>query len=131
MAKIPKGSALYFPARYINRSGVGSKCGICRDFIRSSSDCVVISPSQVSAQHGTCGLFVMGNAPPLATPANLIPRNLAGYIEGPDVPTYCGRCEYYMTKAARTSLCTKVGDSDSDTVEYGGCCGLYEVELVQ
>lgn len=125
MAKVPKGSALYFPARYINISGVGSKCANCRDFIRLGSNCVVVSPSNVSAQHGTCGLFVLGNAPPLAVPANLVPKSMAGYVEGPEVPTYCGRCEYYMTRAARNSLCVKVGDTDSDTVEYGGCCDLY------
>lgn len=125
VAKIPKGSALYFPARYISRSGVGSKCLNCRDFIKLSSLCVLVSPSKVSAQHGTCGLFVLGDAPPLAEPRNFISQSMAGYIEGPEVPTYCGRCEYYLTKGGRNSLCAKVGDTDEDTVEYGGCCDLY------
>ena len=125
MTKIPKASALYFPARYINHQGVGTKCGICRDFIRLGSSCVVVSPANVSAQHGTCGLFVLGTAPPLAHPMNLVPKSMAGYIEGDAVPTYCGRCAYYGEKAAKQALCKKVGDSDVDMVEYGGCCSLY------
>lgn len=126
MAKITKASALYFPARYINKAGVGSKCAICRDYIRLNSMCVVISPAKVSAQHGTCGLFVLGVAPPLAQPMNLVPRNMAGYVEGPEVPTYCGRCEYYGEKGTRNSPCKIVGDTEDDKVEYGGCCVLYE-----
>lgn len=127
MAKIPKVTAGYLPLRYVGMDGtIGTSCSKCRDFISRTSECVILTDPKVSGPHGTCIIFIKGVAPPSAHPLALIPKSVVGYTEGPEVPTYCGRCEYYENQQSRTSVCEKVGDDDKDTVEYGACCNAYE-----
>lgn len=122
--KIPKAVAVYLPRAYTGRDG--TKCATCRDFIASTSMCVITDDPKVSAQHGTCTQYINGKGMPGLVPLRLVPKKVVGYIEGDDVPTYCGRCEYYADPLARTSECSKVGDSPEDVVDYFGCCNGYQ-----
>lgn len=132
MSKITKAEALYFPAYYIDKhGGVGSACGKCRDFIQISSQCVIVNDPNVSEEHGTCALYVQGDPHPYGKPLKLIPKGIAGYIEGPGVPTYCGICKEYENIGARVSPCHDVEDYPGDVVEYGGCCSLYKPRKVK
>jgi hypothetical protein len=126
MGKISKAAAVYFPREYIDKRRYGTNCSKCRDFIPRSSQCVIVIDPKVNGEYGTCTQFIAG--PPVmgAAPQRLIPKGLVGYVEGKMVPTYCGRCEYYINEHSKTSECSAVGDSPGDTVEYGGCCNLYE-----
>lgn len=124
MPKIPKVVAGYLPAKFV--SPAGTSCGTCRDFIRSTSECVVLTNPKVSAQRGTCILYVLGQPHEYIEPLRLLPNDIAGYTEGPEVPTYCGRCAYYERPDRYRSPCSKVGDTDDDRVEFGGCCNGYQ-----
>jgi hypothetical protein len=126
LAKIPKVVAGYLPARYASARGIGTACGRCRDFIQSTSECVITIPPKVHPTRGTCTNFLPGEPLTRGEPKRIVPKEIAGYIEGMDVPTYCGRCEYYEQPRQKTSTCAKVGDSNGDTVEFGGCCNGYE-----
>ncbi len=126
MSKIPKVVAGYLPAKDVPQEG--THCGACRDFIKFTSECRITQPAKVSGPLGTCILFLQGQASEYAQPQRLIPKSVIGYIEGkPDVPTKCAKCEYYEKPGRIRSLCAKVGDSDDDTVEAGGCCNAYQV----
>lgn len=127
MDKISKAAAVYFPREYVNKRSYGTACKWCRDFIPRSSQCTITIDPKVNGEYGTCTQFIAG--PPVmgAAPMRLIPKELVGYIEGVEVPTYCGKCEYYKNERSKTSECEKVGDSEGDTVEYGGCCNLYHM----
>ena len=129
--KIPKVVAVYLTKKYVGLGELGTRCGTCRDFIvrkRGEADrgfCTIVDDPDVSGTLGTCTQYIAGSAPDGAQPRRLVPKNLVGYIEGNDVPTYCGRCEHYMHPTSRTSECKKVGDYPDDVVEYGGCCNSY------
>ena len=124
--KIPKVVAAYLPAKYVGTDGgFGTSCSKCRDFLKSTSECVILIEPKVNGPKGTCVYYLYGIAPAGGRPLHLIPKKVAGYIEGPDVPTYCGRCEYYSNSRSRTAECYKVGDYEGDMVEYGGCCASY------
>lgn len=126
MSKIPKAAVLYFPDTWVSVGG--TRCGTCRDFIRLTSECMITDDAKVSAENGTCGLYVMGPTHKYGLPLRLIPKHAAGYIEGPEVPTYCGRCRYYESPLQMRSLCSQVGDTEMDKVAYGGCCNRYEAK---
>lgn len=125
--KIPKVVAGYIPAR--NNAPEGTSCQTCRDFIRSSSECVILDPATVSGPSGTCCYYVHGKPHYYTNPLRILPASVAGYTEGkPDVPTFCGKCEYYEHRDRALSTCQKVGDHPDDTVEFGGCCNDYHVD---
>jgi hypothetical protein len=128
VSKISKASAGYLPRKYIDLERLGTQCSKCRDYIKRTGECVITIDPAVSGREGTCTQFLPGIAPQNAVPLRIVPKSIVGYIEGPEVPTYCGRCEYYENERSRTAECAKVGDSEHDTVEYGGCCNHYEVK---
>lgn len=125
MAKIPKVLAGYLPARFVAIKG--TSCDSCRDFIRGTSECRILDDPAVSGPHGTCILYVLGQPIEYGRPLRLLPKSVAGYIEGPDVPTSCGRCSHYEHPDRPMSTCEGVGDSEDDRVEKGGCCDHYEL----
>lgn len=125
MAKLPKVQAGYIPALYVAKEG--TSCGTCRDYIQLTSECVITQPAPVSGPNGTCCLYVKGRPLMYGQPRYLIPKAVVGYIEGAEVPTSCGRCKHYENPGSALSTCEGVGDSDSDTVQAGGCCNLYEI----
>lgn len=125
MAKIAKAQAGYLPQQFVATEG--TSCGTCRDFIRLSSECMVTAPAKVDAKHGTCILYLRGKTHEYGMPRKIIPQNVVGYIEGPEVPTRCGLCKHYEHPDRPYSTCEGVGDSEDDEVQTGGCCNLYEM----
>ena len=125
MSKLSKVEAGYLTDYQVGRPDLGTRCGKCRDFIQLTSECMITIESTVSAAHGTCTQYINGTPHAAGRPLRLISKESVGYIEGRDVPTYCGRCEYYAG-GRYNDLCQKVGDSETDTVDYGGCCNLYQ-----
>ena len=123
--KLSKAAAGYLTAAQVGGADLGTRCGKCRDYIALSGECVIVAPPQVSGARGTCTQYIFGQPVSAGVPRLLIAKDSVGYIEGRDVPTYCGRCEYYAG-AQYEDFCSKVGDSDEDKVEYGGCCNSYE-----
>jgi hypothetical protein len=120
MDKVSKQDAVYFTAAEVGGPDLGTRCGKCRDFISLSSECVILTDPVVSGARGTCVFYIHGSPLAAGRPRHLISKQTAGYIEGRDVPTYCGRCEYYGGNR-HDGPCEKVeGD-----VDYGGCCNLY------
>jgi len=125
MAKIDKPSAGYLSARLIGtEGGPGTKCSRCRDFIKSTGECLILTDPQVSAEHGTCTQFLRGEPYTRAKPLRLVPKEVVGYIEGEGVPTYCGVCKYYQGTGKYHSQCDKV----EGMVDYAGCCNLYHYD---
>ena len=122
MSKIRKDQAGYLPAKLISRHGsLGTSCGNCRDFLQTTSQCRITDDPDVDEDRGTCTQFIMGEPLPYGKPLRLVPKEVVGYLEGPDVPTYCGRCVAYTDKGRYHGGCEKV----EGTVDYGGCCNLY------
>ena len=125
MTKLSKPAAGYLSARLIGtEGGPGTKCSRCRDFIKSTGECLILTDPQVSAEHGTCTQFLRGEPYTRAKPLRLVPKEVVGYIEGNDVPTFCGRCEYYTEHGRYKGECKLV----DGTIEYGGCCNFYECQ---
>jgi hypothetical protein len=124
VAKIPKVVAVYLPPEYVSPGG--TRCNTCRDFIRSTSECMITVDPKVSGPMGTCTQYIFGKSHEYGKPLRLIPKSVVGYIEGPDVPTYCGRCRHYENPAQSFSTCAKVGDSEESKVAYWGCSNAYE-----
>jgi hypothetical protein len=123
MDKLTKSQAVYFGPLDVGGPDLGTRCGKCRDYIALSRECMIVTPPNVSAARGTCALYVHGQSVGAGRSKMLLLKETAGYIEGADVPTYCGRCEYYGG-GQYNGPCEKVeGD-----VEYRGCCNLYEAE---
>ena len=123
MSKLSKVEAVYLTAAQVGGSDLGTRCGKCRDFIVLTSECMITQTSQVSATHGTCTQYLHGAPHAAGRPLRLISKSDVGYIEGREVPTYCGRCEYYGG-GEYSGPCAKVeGD-----VDYKGCCNLYEAQ---
>jgi len=125
LAKLDKAAAGYLPASLISRHGsLGTSCGNCRDFIQISSECRIVDPAQVSEDRGTCTQFIRGEPIPYGKALKLVPKEVVGYIEGDDVPTYCGRCEYFEDQGRYKGNCSKV----SGIIDFGGCCNIYEAK---
>lgn len=124
MAKIPKVVAVYLPPKFVAPGG--TRCNTCRDWIRMTSECMITIDPKVSGPAGTCTQYIHGKPHEYGKPLKLVPKGVVGYIEGQDVPTYCGRCEYYESPSNAFSTCAKVGDSEDDRVQFGGCCDAYE-----
>ena len=122
--KIPKVVAGYLPQAIVPPKG--TNCGTCRDFIKLTSECVILNPPKVSSERVTCILYLHGKPHEYGQPRRLIAAQDAGYIEGKDVPTKCGKCEYYENPGRIFSPCSKVGDSETDDVDAGACCNAYE-----
>lgn len=125
MAKVPKICAGYIGVYLV--APKGTSCDSCRDFIQATSECVLVDPPHVSGPRGTCTHYVYGRAQLGASPLRLVPKKDIGYIQGSDVPTYCGRCKHYADPSKARALCEGVGDSENDLVDNGGCCNFYEV----
>lgn len=125
MTKITKVEAGYLSGDQVGGPDIGTRCGKCRDFIQLTSECVITIDPKVSGARGTCTQYIHGAPHAAGRPLMLISKESVGYIEGRDVPTYCGRCEYYAGKQY-ADYCQKVGDDDSDMVDYRGCCNLYQ-----
>ena len=121
MSKLSKVEAVYLTAAQVGGADLGTRCGKCRDFITLSGECVIVSPPSVSGARGTCTQYIYGQPVAAGVPRLLIAKDSVGYIEGRDVPTYCGRCEYYGGDQ-HSGPCAKV----EGTVDYEGCCNLYE-----
>lgn len=125
MPKIPKVQAGYIPPK--NVAPEGTSCGTCRDFISQTSECAILTDPAVSAKNGTCIFYILGQPHYYIKPLRLIDNNVAGYIEGKDVPTKCARCKHYEHPGRSRSTCEGVGDSEDDLVAAGACCNFYEV----
>jgi hypothetical protein len=121
MAKISKSAAGYLPAKLVGTEQVGTFCGKCRDFVKSTSECLILTEPRVSATNGTCTQFLRGEPYTNAKPLKLVPKEVVGYIEGDEVPTFCGRCEYYGESGRLKGSCAIV----EGMVDYGGCCNAY------
>lgn len=111
-------------AKLVGTEQVGTACNKCRDFIKSTSECLITIDSKVSGEHGTCTQFIKGQPYDRAKPLKLVPKEVVGYIEGDDVPTYCGRCEYFTEHGRYKGECEKVEGG----IDYGGCCNLYQAD---
>ena len=85
-SKISKAVAVYLPARLIGTETPGTCCSKCRDFIKSTSECLITIDSKVSGPNGTCTQFIKGQPYDRAKPLKLVPKEVVGYIEGDDVP---------------------------------------------
>lgn len=124
MPKTPKVQAGYIPSAQVALKG--TSCDTCRDFIVDSSECVIVDPPRVSGPCGTCIDYVHGRPQATGRPQRLVPKAVVGYLEGPGVPTKCARCKYYEHPGKALSTCAKVGDTENDTVQAGGCCNMYD-----
>lgn len=124
MSKISKAMAVYLPARLVGTETPGTCCSKCRDFIKSTSECLITIDSKVSGSNGTCTQFIKGQPYDRAKPLKLVPKEVVGYIEGDDVPTYCGRCEYFIEHGRLKGECEKV----EGVVDWGGCCNGYQAK---
>ena len=123
-SKLSKSAAGYLSAKLVGTEQIGTKCSKCRDFIEKTSECLILTEPKVSGEHGTCTQFLKGQPYYLAKPLRLVSKEVVGYIEGDDVPTYCGRCEYYTEHGRLSGECSKV----EGAIEYGGCCNVYEAD---
>lgn len=121
-SKLTKAAAGYLTAKLIGTEQVGTFCGKCRDFIKSTSECLITDDSKVSGPKGTCTQFLRGQPYDRAKALRLVPKEVVGYIEGEGVPTFCGQCEYYTEHGRLAGECEKV----EGKIDYGGCCNLYE-----
>jgi len=124
MNKLSKAVAGYLSAKLIGTEQLGTSCQKCRDFIKSSSECLILTEPKVDAEHGTCTAFLRGEPYTNAKPLKLVSKEVMGYIEGPEVPTYCGRCEYYTESGRLSGACERV----EGFVDFGGCCNIYEAK---
>jgi len=124
MTKLSKSASGYLSAKLVGTEQVGTKCSKCRDFIKTSSECLILTEPKVNGEKGTCTQFLRGEPYTNAKPLRLVSKETVGYIEGDDVPTYCGRCEYYEGTGKYTSTCVKV----EELVDYGGCCNVYQIK---
>ena len=124
MTKLSKAAAGYLSAKLVGTEQVGTKCSKCRDFIEKTSECLITDDSKVSGEKGTCTQFLRGQSYYQAKPLRIVSKEVVGYIEGDDVPTYCGRCEYYAEHGRLKGECEKV----EGVIEYGACCNVYEAE---
>jgi len=120
MSKITKVEAVYLSAAQVGGPDLGTRCGKCRDFIALTSECIITIDSAVSGARGTCTQYIHGQPHAYGIALHLISKESVGYIEGRDVPTYCGRCEYYGGTEYEGPCQRVEGD-----VDYGGCCNLY------
>jgi len=123
-SKISKAVAGYLSAKLIGTERIGTCCMKCRDFIEKTSECLITDDSKVSGPKGTCTQFLRGQPYYAAKPMRIVPKEVVGYIEGDDVPTYCGRCEYYIEHGRLKGECKIV----EGVIEYGGCCNGYEAD---
>lgn len=121
MTKITKVEAVYLTVDQVGGPDLGTRCGKCRDFIQLTSECTITIDSKVSGARGTCTQYIYGNPQKYGIPRLLISKSAVGYIEGREIPTYCGRCEYYGGTKYEGPCARVEGD-----VEYGGCCNLYQ-----
>jgi hypothetical protein len=119
--KLSKAAAVYFTSAEVGGPDLGTRCGKCRDYIALSRECVIVDPPNVSAARGTCALYVHGQSVGAGLAKRLVSKQSAAYIEGADVPTYCGRCEYYAGDGHKGE-CSKV----EGEIFYRACCNLYE-----
>lgn len=124
MSKLSKDAAGYLSAKLVGTEQTGTSCKKCRDYIEKTSECLILTDPKVSGEHGTCTQFLRGQPYYSAKPMRIVPKEVVGYIEGPDVPTFCGRCEYYTEHGRYKGECELV----SGTIEYGGCCNLYQAD---
>jgi hypothetical protein len=121
-SKLSKSVAGYLSAKLVGTEQIGTSCQKCRDFIKGSSECLILTEPKVSGPSGTCTQFLKGEPYTNAKPLRLVPKEVVGYIEGDDVPTYCGRCKYYTEHGRLRGECEVV----EGMVDYGGCCNGYE-----
>lgn len=126
--KLSQYVVLYMPSAVLNPDGKpeGSRCGRCMMYLPDRKACTIIhkdktKDTSVSGEHGVCGLFVGGkptNSSDAHKPMPTVPRSVAGYIEGKDVPTRCGNCKNFVSPHD----CTKV----ESPVEAFGCCNQWQ-----
>lgn len=124
MEKLTKAAAGYLSAKLVGTEEVGTSCQKCRDFIRDTSECLIVDDPKVSGPRGTCTQYLKGIPYYRAKPLRLVPKEVVGYIEGSDVPTFCGRCEYFSEHGRLKGECAKVEGS----IDWGGCCNVYEAK---
>jgi hypothetical protein len=125
-SKLSKSAAGYLSAKLVGTERIGTCCMKCRDFIEKTSECLITDDSKVSGPHGTCTQFLRGQPYYQAKPMRIVPKEVVGYIEDDkSVPTFCGQCSYYLEHGRMTGGCEKVEGS----IDYGGCCNLYEYQV--
>ena len=122
-SKLSKSAAGYLSAKLIGTEQTGTFCGKCRDFIKATSECLITDDSKVSGPNGTCTQFLRGQPYDRAKPLKLVPKAVVGYIQGDDVPTYCGQCLYFTSHGRLTGECSIV----QGMIDWGGCCNSYLV----
>lgn len=118
MSKIPKVLVGYLPANRV--APEGTSCGTCRDFIRGTSECMIATSPAVDAHKTTCIMYLLGKPHEYGRPLRIIDNNVIGVVN--HAPTKCGNCEYYLGSYHSSGECQKVGDSEHDHVDFGGCC---------
>lgn len=127
--KLDPAVVLYMPPATLNPDGrhEGARCGRCMMYMPDLKACTIVyvdgkKDTSVSGERGVCGLYVGGK--PMKSnethkPMPTVPRSVAGYYEGDDVPTRCGKCKYFI---AEEEACQKVAGK----IEANGCCNAYE-----
>lgn len=133
MAKLDQAVVLYMPSKVLNPDGKpeGSRCGRCMMFMPDKTACTIVhidgtKSTSVNGQIGVCGLYVGGMPMPSSDehkPMPTVPRTIAGYIEGRNVPTHCGNCRNFLAMGSLgRGECRKV----AGLVEEYGCCNQWE-----
>lgn len=134
MDKLTKAQAVYFPQTILGTPGrPGASCGTCalRAYGRyGEEECLYVhkdgsSDCRVSFASGVCALYIQGGASS-GSPKPTVPRLVAGYYEGRDVPTHCGNCEYFegVGGSSLAGTCRKV----DGLVNANACCNLWQGE---
>lgn len=114
---IEKPVVLYMDAALIDAATPdppGAACAKCTLYFSDVSACAVLIPAEVSPT-GVCGLYVGGPSDTMAQPLQLVPQEVAGYVE--NGPTMCGNCANFI-KPMHCRIVT-------GQVEAGGCCNAW------
>ena len=133
--KIDKSIVLYYSAAIIDQAGKaslvrakGAACGRCPMFLTDLRQCTLVNPPNVDPQRGVCGMFAPGKPMPSTLnhkPMKVLPKQAAGYYEGPGTPTRCGNCVNFEPTSHGEGTCKIV----KGMVEEYGCCNAWEEKL--
>lgn len=112
-----------------NQRPEGASCGACAlRLIGIEETCAFVhkdgtADCRVSFEKGVCGLYIGGRPVGADRAMPTVSRSVAGYYEGPGVPTHCGNCEYFQSVGgeSRSGTCTKV----EGLVNAFGCCNFW------
>lgn len=126
--KMDPAVVLYMPPEALGDGG--AKCGTC---VLGLSDgrCVSVhadddkTNTDVSLEHGVCGIYVHGVLDSLVQIQPTISRTEAGYINK-GAPTNCGKCEYFTYDQEFGCLKVDGRKTAKGKIESGGCCNRWD-----